>query len=68
MVVGYRMVVSVSVVYLREGLAVRTAAWLPLPSPTGERGLYHISLAHEKITMQNVKSDLFWRGITSTPM
>ena len=63
---GYRMFVSVSVVYLHGGSCWVGAA-ARHPTQHQERGLYHIGLTQERITTQNLNCGFSWMCITFSP-
>lgn len=62
-----RMVVSVSIVYLYADGA-KWELWLAAAVQHHERGLYHISLAWEKIKIQTLKYVFYWICIAFKPL
>ena len=62
---GYRMVVSISVVY-PQGRVPAWELWL-LPCPASQEGMYLLSLARGKSKIQNSKYSFYWTHITFAP-
>ena len=66
MVYGYRMALSIPVVHTHDHVADSELQLTPIVQHH-KRVSYHISLAWEKIKIQNLKYSFYWICFTSTP-